>query len=89
MPRQRKVPLVKGSRRLKHGKHGIEIVQTLFCGECGRRTKSAVTQRNSEIAKRDNLPRYEEVARVCDNIEGHKFKKKYFWPLKEVTIPKY
>ena len=89
MPRRRKVPLIKGEKRLKDTKAGIVIVQTLFCGECKKRTTSAFIQRNAQVAKRENLPRFEEVARVCMNVEGHKDGKKYFWPLKNVTIPIY
>ena len=89
MPRQRKVPLIKGEKRLKDTKDGMVIVQTLFCGECGKRTISAAIQRNSKIAKRDNLPRYKEVARVCMNVDKHKDRQKYFWPIKDVYIPSY
>ena len=89
MPRQRKVPLTKGEKRLKDTKDGIVVVQTLFCGECGKRTITASIQRNSKIAKRENLQRFEEVARVCMNVDDHKDGKKYFWPIKGVYIPSY
>jgi len=89
MPRRRKVALVKGPKRIKFTPTGYEIAQTLFCGECGKRTKQAVVPRNAQVAKRLGLKRYEEVARVCLNVAEHKDGKKYFWPQKDVIIPMY
>lgn len=90
MPRQKKVPLVKGEKRLIFKRAGdIEIEQTLFCGECKKRTQSATIRRNPEYAKVKGLPAFEEVARVCANTQGHKDGKKHFWPVKDVIIPAY
>ena len=90
MPRKPKVPLIKGEKRLVgNSRATLEIKQTLKCGACKRRTKSAVVQVNAIKAKRENIPRWEEVARYCDNVEGHKDGKKYFWPSKDVVIPDY
>ena len=79
MARQKKIRLVKGGDRFVLDKYGrMQIANTFFCGECGRRTKVASTQKP-----------YTEVARVCENVEKHKSGKKIFWPLKDVIIPTY
>ena len=89
MPRQKKVPLERGKKRLIFKKSGIEIEQTLFCGECKKRTQSATIRRNPKYAKVNGLPALEEVARVCANVEEHKDGKKHFWPVRDVIIPVY
>jgi len=90
MPRRRKVPLVKGPKRIRYLKSGdVEIVQSLFCGECGKKTQAATIQVGRERAKREGIKRTEEVARVCTNVEKHKTGNKYFWPLKKVEMPIY
>lgn len=75
MPRPRKVKLVKGEKRIVGHGANMKIVQTDFCGECGKRTKSATTQKPHTV-----------VAKVCDNQEEHKYQQIYFWPLKKVVI---
>jgi hypothetical protein len=90
MTRRKKVPLVKGEKRLSFKRNGdIAIERTIFCGECGKRTQSAMIRRNPKYAKEKGLRIVEEVARVCMNSEGHKDGKKHFWPIKEVVIPIY
>ena len=92
MARRKKVPLVKGPPRVRYLKKNEgrpDIVQDFFCGECGEKTKVSTTQRNAKLAKRDKLPRNEEVARVCDNIKNHKEGKKHFWPIGLVIIQDY
>ena len=90
MPRRRKVPLVKGENRLVFDKSGnVRIVNSYFCGECGKRTQVATIQVGQERAKREGIKRTEEVARVCAHIEKHKTGNKYFWPIKDVYIPSY
>lgn len=89
MPRAKKVPLERGKKRLIFKKSGIEIEQTLFCGECKKRTQSATIRRNPVYAKINGTSALEEVARVCANVAGHKDSKKHFWPVKDVIIPAY
>lgn len=89
MPRRKKIPLLKGKKHVRYKKGVPEVYQNLYCGECEAKTKPATTQRNAEIAKRENLPRLEEVARVCDKVEDHKEGKKHFWPVGEVIIHDY
>ncbi len=75
MPRQRKVPVTKGKKRIVGAYAKLRIEQTLFCGECKRRLKSSITQKPHNV-----------VARVCDNIEDHKTSKIYLWVLKGVEM---
>jgi hypothetical protein len=75
MPRRRKVQIVKGPKRIVGQGLTMKVVQTDFCGECGRRLKSASTQKPHKV-----------VAKVCDNIEEHKYGQIYFWPLKKVVM---
>lgn len=92
MPRRIKIPLNKSKpkvRYLKKNKGQPEMYHDYFCGECGSKPKIATTQRNAAIAKREMLPRNEEVARVCDNTEKHKSGKKHFWPIGQVIIHDY
>ena len=90
MARRRKVDLVKGPKRVKRHPNGdLEIVRTLFCGECGRATQAATIQIGKARADREGLNRRVEVARVCDNREAHKDGKRYFWPVGETIIPRY
>ncbi len=75
MPRQRKVPIKKGEKRIVGVGETLRIEQTLFCGECNRRLKSATTQKP-----------YMKVAMICDNIENHKTGKLYYWALKNIEL---
>jgi len=80
MPRPKKVKLVKGQDRVRYftdelGRPRKEIVNTYFCGDCGRRVKSASVQKP-----------HKKVAHVCDNVDQHKDGLIYFWPLKKVVI---
>ena len=89
MPRRKKIPLLKGEKKVRYKKGVPEIHQDLFCGECETKTIPATTQRNTVIAKHENLSRYEEVARVCENVGDHKSGKKHFWPVGLVVIHDY
>lgn len=75
MPRQRKVPITKGAKRIVGQEDSLEIKQTLFCGECERRLKSSATQKPRII-----------TSRICDNIEEHKTGKIYLWILKGIEL---
>ncbi len=76
MPRRRKVAIIKGEKRIVGFGDAMRIEQTLFCGECGRRLKTAITQKP-----------HASVARVCDNIEEHKDGNKYLWTLPKFVVP--
>ncbi len=76
MPRRRKVAIIKGEKRIVGSGDAMRIEQTLFCGECEQRLKTANTQKP-----------HTSVARVCDNIEGHKDGNKYLWTLPNVIVP--
>lgn len=80
MPRPKKVKLIKGEDRVRYytdeyGRPRKEIVNTYYCGECGRRVKSATVQKP-----------YKKVAYACDNEKEHKDGLTYLWPLKKVVI---
>ncbi len=75
MPRRRKVPITKGEKRIVGSGSAMRIEQTLFCGECGRRLKTAITQKP-----------HSGVGRVCDIAENHKTKKTYLWVMKGVEM---
>lgn len=75
MPRRRKVPITKGEKRIVGSGEAMRIEQTLFCGECGRRLKTAINQKP-----------HVSVARTCENIEEHKTSKIYLWVLKGVEM---
>lgn len=80
MPRPKKVKLIKGEDRVRYytdefGQPRKKIVNTYFCGECGRRVKSATVQ----------LP-YQKIAYACVNIDHHKDSRIYIWPLQRVVI---
>ncbi len=78
MPRRRNVPITKGEKRIVGQEDSLRIEQTLFCGECGRRLKSAVTQKPHSV-----------VARVCENSENHKNGKIHLWFLDGVEVVGY
>ena len=88
MARVRKVPLVKGPKRIIHNSDGPEVIQTLFCGECDKPTQSATIQVGKARADRENISRIEIAARACANSEGHKDGKKYLWPIDDWIIPR-
>jgi len=75
MPRPRKVALNKSAKRVRY-KLGIpEIVQTLSCGECGKRLKLVSTQKPYLI-----------LGYGCYNIDDHKTGKIYLWIMKDVEM---
>ena len=75
MPRPRIVALNKSAKRVRYIAGIPEIVQTLSCGECNRRVKTANTQKP-----------YNEVALSCANVEEHKTGKIYLWIMKDVEM---
>lgn len=75
MPRQRKVPVKKGNKRIVGSNVTLRVEQTLFCGECNRRLKSATTQKPHNV-----------VARICDYVEDHKTGKIYLWTVKGIEL---
>lgn len=87
MARRRKVPLVKGPKRVIYNDDGPEVVRSLFCGECERLTQSVTIQIGDVKARRENITRTVIVARACGNSEAHKDKKKYLWPVDDWIIP--
>jgi len=87
MARVRKVPLIKGPKRVIHDPE-LAIVQSIFCGECEKLTQSVTIQVGKERADREKISRTEIVARGCANVEGHKDGKKYLWPLEGWILPR-
>ena len=75
MPRQRKVPVKKGIKRIVGTSETLRVEQTLFCGECLRRLKSATTQKPHNV-----------VGRTCDHVEHHKSGKIYLWIMEGVEL---
>ena len=89
MSRVRKVPLIKGKKRIVYNTDGPEVVQTIFCGECKKMTQSATIQIGKAKADRENISRIVIVGRACPNSEGHKDGKKYLWPNDDWIVPRF
>jgi hypothetical protein len=89
MARVRKVPLIKGNKRVVYHSGDPEVVQSLFCGECERLTQSATIQIGKTKADRENISRRVIIGRACANIEGHKDGKKYLWPSDDWIVPRF
>lgn len=87
MARRRKVPLVKGPKRIIYDDDGPEVVQSLICGECEKLTQSVTIQFGEDKARREKISRTLIVARACANSESHKDKMKYLWPVDDWIIP--
>ena len=89
MPRVRKVPLVYGPKRVNYrdGKPDV-IVQSVFCGECGKLTQASTIQIGKARADREKISRVERNAFACANSEGHKDGKKYLWPSEGWILPR-
>jgi len=88
MARVRKVPLIKGPKRIIYNSDGPEVVRSLFCGECEKLTQSATIQLGKVKADRENISRRIIIGRACANSEGHKDGKKYLWPGDGWIVPK-
>jgi len=88
MARVRKVPLIKGQKRIVYNADGPDVVQSLFCGECNRLTQSATIQIGKQKADRENISRTVIVGRACANSEDHKDGKKYLWPAEGWIVPR-
>ena len=89
MPRVRRVPLCYGPKRVvfQDGKPD-QIVQSVFCGECDKLTRSVTIQVGKARADREKISRVEKIGVACDNFERHKNKKKYLWPDKDWILPR-
>lgn len=88
MARVRKVPLVKGEKRITYKGNDLAVVQSEFCGECNSLTQSVTIQIGKATAERKNISRVLKVGRACTNTEGHKDGKKYLWPDEGWIIPR-
>jgi len=88
MARVRKVPLIKGKKRVVFHSGEPEVVQSLFCGECEMLTQSATIQIGKQKADRENISRTVIVGRACANSEDHKDGKKYLWPVEGWVVPR-
>ena len=88
MPRVRKVPLLKGQKRVVYHSGDPEVVQTLFCGECDKPTQSVTIQVGKARADREKISRIVIIARACANSEGHKDGKNYLWPIDDWIVPR-
>ena len=89
MPRVRKVPLIKGEKRVITNAEGLAIAQSLFCGECEKLTQSVTIQIGKATADRESITRIVTVGRACSNSEGHKDGKKYLWPNDDWIVPRF
>ena len=88
MPRVRRVPLIKGRKRVLFENGEPFIKQSLFCGECEKLTQSVIIQVGKARADREGIPRTIIIGRACANSEAHKHGKKYFWPNDDWIVPR-
>ncbi len=88
MARVRKVPLIKGKKRVVYHSGDPEVVQTISCGECETKTQSVTIQIGKVKADRENISRTVIIGRACANSEGHKDGKKYLWPIDDWIVPR-
>lgn len=88
MPRVRKVPLVKGPKRIIYNEDGPEVVRSLFCDECGKLTQVVTIQVGKAKADREGIPRIIKVGVACRNSDEHKDGKNYLWPFEGWIIPR-
>ena len=88
MARVRKVPLVKGRKRVIINAEGLAIAQSEFCGECNSLTQSATIQIGKATAERQGIPRIIKIGVACRYSEKHKDGKKYLWPSEGWIIPR-
>jgi len=88
MARVRKVPLVKGEKRVIRNAEGLAIAQSLFCGECNLLTQSVTIQIGKVKADREGIPRIIKIGVACRNSEEHKDGKNYLWPSEGWILPR-
>ena len=88
MPRVRKVPLVKGPKRVIYDSEGPVVVRSVFCGECNSLTQSVTIQVGEAKSKREGISRIIKIAVACRNSEKHKDGKNYLWPFEGWILPR-
>lgn len=88
MPRVRKVPLVKGPKRVIYNLDGPDVVRSVFCGECNSLTQSVTIQVGKAKSDREGIPRIIKVGVACRKSEKHKDGKNYLWPSEGWILPR-
>jgi len=88
MARVRKVPLIKGKKRVVYHSGDPEVVQSLFCGECDSLTQAVTIQIGKATADREGLPRIIKIGVACRKAGKHKDGKNYLWPSEGWIIPR-
>lgn len=89
MARVRKVPLIKGKKRVIWNADGPDkIVESLFCGECEKLTQAVTIQIGKATADRKKISRVLTIGRACANSAKHKDGKKYIWPVEGWILPR-
>jgi hypothetical protein len=75
MPRYKKIPKIKGERRVATIAGELQLRQTEFCGECHKRLKQSATQKP-----------YVVTGQACHNVKQHKSGKILLWVAENVQV---